>query len=389
MLPQPITQQPEFPNRHQSVWFQCSRKGDDPIEAINHMMSFLTADVTSGILLPTFQLMTSSNPRQQATIYDGNVTMQPVHGRQNTYAAGTTRKYTSGASGSNTGKQRIVICYNCKGQSSPSMHLTSRRSGSHMTVNCDELNSTKNCSRWANLSGMGSDALTEVHNPDNLNYDLFNQSEQIMTSSEQSNDVSQSETEITTDSNIIPYSQFSNEKNHSTLSLRARGLKHTKACFRDEIIPFIKELKDIFNNFNQYLVEELADVQKVFYQMEQAVEQHRLESRTFKVKMNQVLSENERLLAQAIDKDIVKTVVNYGQECKLMEISIADQIALDDALVAPTDRLKIGKCNLRLSSDVTLKEATLQVAYDVLKLTPFYKAFQVSADVPEIYMQEF
>ncbi|GJT80315.1 hypothetical protein Tco_1054657 [Tanacetum coccineum] len=42
-----------------------------------------------------------------------------------------------------------------------------------------------------------------------------------------------------------------------------------------------------------------------------------------------------------------------------MEISIADQIALDDALVAPADRLKIGKCNLRLSSDVTSKEATL------------------------------
>ncbi|GJR49763.1 retrovirus-related pol polyprotein from transposon TNT 1-94 [Tanacetum coccineum] len=55
-----------------------------------------------------------------------------------------------------------------------------------------------------------------------------------------------------------------------------------------------------------------------------------------------------------------------------MEISIADQIALDDALVAPADRLKIGKCNLRLSSDITSKEATLQVVYDVLKLTPFY-----------------
>ncbi|GJR44241.1 retrovirus-related pol polyprotein from transposon TNT 1-94 [Tanacetum coccineum] len=90
------------------------------------------------------------------------------------------------------------------------------------------------------------------------------------------------------------------------------GFEHTKACFRDEIIPFIKELKDIFNNFNQYLVEELADVQKVFYQMEQAVEQHRLESKTFEVKMNQVLSENERLLAQAIDNDIVKTVVNLS-----------------------------------------------------------------------------
>ncbi|GKA92916.1 hypothetical protein Tco_0814841 [Tanacetum coccineum] len=72
-----------------------------------------------------------------------------------------------------------------------------------------------------------------------------------------------------------------------------------------------------------------------------------------------------------------------------MAISIADQIALDDALVASADRLKIGKCNLRLSSDVTSKEATLQVVYDVLKLTPFYKAFQVTADAPEIYMQEF
>ncbi|GJX07285.1 hypothetical protein Tco_0195217 [Tanacetum coccineum] len=83
------------------------------------------------------------------------------------------------------------------------------------------------------------------------------------------------------------------------------GFEHTKACFRDEIIPFIKELKDIFNNFNQYLVEELADVQKVFYQMEQAVEQHRLESRTFEVKMNQVLSENDRLWHKNIDHDIV------------------------------------------------------------------------------------
>ncbi|GJR07091.1 retrovirus-related pol polyprotein from transposon TNT 1-94 [Tanacetum coccineum] len=49
----------------------------------------------------------------------------------------------------------------------------------------------------ANLSKNGSDALIEVHNPNNLTYDLINQSEQIMTSSEQSNDVNQTETEIT------------------------------------------------------------------------------------------------------------------------------------------------------------------------------------------------
>ncbi|GJR85882.1 hypothetical protein Tco_0209893 [Tanacetum coccineum] len=72
-----------------------------------------------------------------------------------------------------------------------------------------------------------------------------------------------------------------------------------------------------------------------------------------------------------------------------MALYSRSDLALDDALVAPADRLKIGKCNLRLSSDVTSKEATLQVVYDVLKLTPFYKDFQVTADAPEIYMQEF
>ncbi|GJX85372.1 hypothetical protein Tco_0336146 [Tanacetum coccineum] len=72
-----------------------------------------------------------------------------------------------------------------------------------------------------------------------------------------------------------------------------------------------------------------------------------------------------------------------------MDTTKVQQKELDDALVAPENHLKIGKCNLRLSSSLTSKEPTLQVALDALKLTPFYNAFEVSANVPEIYMQEF
>ncbi|GJW93706.1 retrovirus-related pol polyprotein from transposon TNT 1-94 [Tanacetum coccineum] len=88
------------------------------------------------------------------------------------------------------------------------------------------------------------------------------------------------------------------------------GFEHTKACFRDEIIPFVKALKDLFNTFNQYLVNELSEVQNVFHLMKQAVEQHRLESKKFEVKMNQVLNENERILEQVLSKDIVNIIVN-------------------------------------------------------------------------------
>ncbi|GJY44885.1 hypothetical protein Tco_0433098 [Tanacetum coccineum] len=90
------------------------------------------------------------------------------------------------------------------------------------------------------------------------------------------------------------------------------GFEHTKACFRDEIIPFVKALEDLFSTFNQHLVDELSEVQNVFYQMEQAVEQHRIELKTFEVKINQVLKTkvNDSWKQVYECKDIVNLLVN-------------------------------------------------------------------------------
>ncbi|GKA37672.1 retrovirus-related pol polyprotein from transposon TNT 1-94 [Tanacetum coccineum] len=83
------------------------------------------------------------------------------------------------------------------------------------------------------------------------------------------------------------------------------------------------------------------------------------------------------IFTKALGRERIEFLIN-----KLDSWTIADQICFGEHWWLLPDRLKIGKCNLRLSSDVTSKEATLQVVYDVLKLTPFYKAFQVTADAP-------
>nr|GFC24730.1 hypothetical protein [Tanacetum cinerariifolium] len=44
----------------------------------------------------------------------------------------------------------------------------------------------------------------------------------------------------------------------------AWGFEHTKACFRDDIIPFVKILKELFTSFDQYLIDEVTQVQNVF-----------------------------------------------------------------------------------------------------------------------------
>nr|GEW46090.1 reverse transcriptase domain-containing protein [Tanacetum cinerariifolium] len=51
------------------------------------------------------------------------------------------------------------------------------------------------------------------------------------------------------------------------------GFEHTKAVFNNEIIPFLKSLKDIFNVFDKDLLNEIMEVQTVFDQMDTAFQQ--------------------------------------------------------------------------------------------------------------------
>ncbi|GJU72111.1 hypothetical protein Tco_1263516 [Tanacetum coccineum] len=50
------------------------------------------------------------------------------------------------------------------------------------------------------------------------------------------------------------------------------GFEHTKAVFNNEIIPFLKYLKDIFNVFDRDLLNEIMEVKTVFDQMDDAVQ---------------------------------------------------------------------------------------------------------------------
>ncbi|GJW68466.1 hypothetical protein Tco_0122890 [Tanacetum coccineum] len=66
----------------------------------------------------------------------------------------------------------------------------------------------------------------------------------------------------------------------------------------------------------------------------------------------------------------------------------AKQAARDESLVPSNSRInignarvKIGTNNLRMDPSAKLKEETYQVALDVFKITPFYNAFLISADV--------
>ncbi|GJW85075.1 retrovirus-related pol polyprotein from transposon TNT 1-94 [Tanacetum coccineum] len=480
-------QQPEFSQSDLGLTVPVFQRGDDPIDAINHVMSFLTAVVTSRYPITRNQLRNST--------------------------------YTPEASGSNSRKQRTVICYNCKGEGHMSKQCTkpkrkqddswfkdkvllvqAQASDDDLDAydsDCDELNTAK-ASLMVNLSHYGSDALAEVHNHDNVNNDMINQAVQEMPSSEQSNVVNHLENEITSDSNIIPYSQnndnvsdscaqsveidrlkqtlskhlkekeslmqtvtllkndFKKEESRNidreialekrikqldnikaqqlepklyagnvimnanaivipdfektlmlaeesrskmllkqqytmmlenknsvnspepTLSSRPTivevpkelpkvsmvntslkklkyhlagfdmvvkerttptaitegswGFEHTKACFKDEIIPFVKALKDLFNTFDQYLINELFEVQNVFHQMEQAVEQHpqsQEKDTVIKKLKERIKSLSGKMIEDKIKKDL--------EEIETINIELDHRVS---KLIAENEHLK-------------------------------------------------
>ncbi|GJU84794.1 integrase, catalytic region, zinc finger, CCHC-type containing protein [Tanacetum coccineum] len=156
-------------------------------------------------------------------------------------------EYTPKAVEEENGKQRTVIYYNCK------------REG-HMSKQCTKPK-TKRDDSWfkdkvllvqAQANGQilheeeltfladpgiledGSDALAEVHNHDNVNNNMINQAVQAMQSSEQSNVVNHSETEITNfETRFVPQTDLSakqafwaqNSLNSPDLTLSSRPTK--------------------------------------------------------------------------------------------------------------------------------------------------------------------
>ncbi|GKC66534.1 hypothetical protein Tco_1099132 [Tanacetum coccineum] len=82
--------------------------------------------------------------------------------------------------------------------------------------NCDDL-STAQAVLMANISNYGSDIISEVPNSETYLNDMDNQSVHALQDFEQSPVMDFTDNEISSDSNIIPYSQYLQETQHTTI----------------------------------------------------------------------------------------------------------------------------------------------------------------------------
>nr|GEW05155.1 hypothetical protein [Tanacetum cinerariifolium] len=195
------------------------KQGDDPIDAINKMMSLLSIFITSRFPSTNNQLRNSSDPRQQATIHDGRVTVQPLQRRPNSYAAGTsgtrTNTLRSGGRtlahgyGKGLNEEELEFLADHGIVEGPVTQSGITQNAAYQVDDFDAYDSdydkicTAKAVLMANLSSYGLDVLSEVPHSVNTNNDMLNQSVQEMSYFEQPYLVNYPE-KIISDSNIIP-----------------------------------------------------------------------------------------------------------------------------------------------------------------------------------------
>ncbi|GJU54922.1 retrovirus-related pol polyprotein from transposon TNT 1-94 [Tanacetum coccineum] len=275
------------------------QQGEDPIECINKAMAFLSA-VASRFPPSNNQLRTSSNPRNQATIQDGRVTVQQVQGRQHQSYAGTGNRGIATTSKGNVavGPPRVVKCYNCQGEGHMARQCTqpkrprnaawfkeklmlaeaqeagqildeeqlafladpgiSEAPVAQQTIpqnsafqtddldaydsDCDDLSSAK-AVLMANLSSCDPEVLSEVPYSDSYPNDMINQDVQEMQYSEQTHVDDFEDNEIHSGSNIIPYSQYLQETQDATLNLEEEICRSSCLIKQNDPISIEKKIK--------------------------------------------------------------------------------------------------------------------------------------------------
>nr|GEX71937.1 TALE protein [Tanacetum cinerariifolium] len=104
-------------NPSSSTVLKSKRKSNAEPGYLNKAMAFMSTVVASRFPSTNNQLITSPNPRNQATIQDGRVTVQQVQKRQGQSSSlGTIGNATTSRENNAAGQAKVVKCYNCQGE---------------------------------------------------------------------------------------------------------------------------------------------------------------------------------------------------------------------------------------------------------------------------------
>ncbi|GJZ16737.1 retrovirus-related pol polyprotein from transposon TNT 1-94 [Tanacetum coccineum] len=160
--------------------------------------------------------------------------------------------------------------------------------------------------------------------------------------------------------------------NKSAIALCCNNVQHSRANDIDERYHFIKEqvengIAELYFVRTKY---QLADIFTKPFPRE---------------RFNFLI---EKVGMRSMSPEMLKRLIK--EEDEIINPQETQQVAArDEKWVPSAERVKISSTNIILETIVLQKEETFQVVIDIIKNSTCFKAFTISADVLEIFMQQF
>ncbi|GJW74882.1 hypothetical protein Tco_0134252 [Tanacetum coccineum] len=318
-----------YPNAYSSIIYHDAysglavpvfKQGDDPIDAINKMMSFLSTVVTSHFPSTNNQLRNSSNPRKQTTIHDGRVTVQPLQGRPNSYAAGTsrTRANTSGTGGNYAGNGKVLNEEELEFLANPDVAegpVTQSVITHNAAYQADDLDAyDSDCDEISTAKAV-----------------LMANFVQEMPYSEPSQFVDHPENEIHSDSNIIPYSQYLVETQNAVV-------QDTNSSAQQDamILSVFEQLLQQVTNCNKVNKDNLIANESLSAELERYKERVKL----LEERQNVDLGTREKLIIDDIIWDKDTQLADFEKEINSLKLTLFEQLKEKETLTKTFNVLK-------------------------------------------------
>ncbi|GJV29323.1 retrovirus-related pol polyprotein from transposon TNT 1-94 [Tanacetum coccineum] len=278
--------------------------GDDPIACLNKELAFLPAVASSRFPSTNNHLRTSSNPKNQATIQDGRVTVQQVQGRQSQSYSGTGYKSNSTSSrGNNTSRQaRVVKCYNCQGKG-------------HMARQCTQPKRPRNTS-WYKEKAMLAEAQEagQILDEEQLAFLADPGTEDLDTYDSDCDDLSNAQAVLM--DNISSYGfDIISKVPHSETYLNDMENQDVQAVQDFEHIPVEKANK---KHNNKSVTAEL--------------ERYKERVKTFEQRLNVDLSSREKMIDSQMD-DMIREKLALKEQVDSLEQNLSKQIKEKECLL--------------------------------------------------------
>ncbi|GKA61967.1 retrovirus-related pol polyprotein from transposon TNT 1-94 [Tanacetum coccineum] len=264
-----------------------------------------------------------------------------VQGRQGQNYSGTTYKGNATSSRGNTtsGQARVVKCYNCQGEG-------------HMARQCTQPKRPRNAAWYkekamlaeaqeagqildeeqlafladlgipavlmANISNYGSDIISEVPNSETYLNDMDNQSVHALQDFEQSPVMDFTDNEISSDSNIIPYSQYLQETQQATVQDT-----NLQAQQDSMILSVIEQMSEqMINHVNNW---EKANKEQNNETITAELERYKERVKIFEQCLNIDLSSREIMIDSQMD-DMIREKLALKEQVDLLEQNLSKQI---------------------------------------------------------------